>query len=124
MKILSEIFSGEKINFSLKDKDNKHKITNYIVSLWDNLINDMLKSINKYELIGCDYSDIKDFMSLMLTTEFKPIIIYNYINSNVMYINRNNSEFIKWMNENICKFGTDRLHKHCIECWKNIHSLN
>lgn len=124
MKVLTEIFSGEKINFSLKDKQNKHRITNYIVSKWDNLINDMMNSIDKYELIGYDYSDVKDFMSLMLTIEFKPIIIYNYINSNVMYVNRNNPEFIKWMNENVCKFGTDRLHRHCIECWKNIHISN
>ena len=124
MKVLTEIFSGEKINFSLKDKQNKHRITNYIVSLWDNLINDMIRSIDKYELIGYDYSDIKDFMSLMLTIDFKPIIIYNYINSNVMYVNRNNTEFIKWMNENVCKFGTDRLHYHCIESWKKIDVSN
>ena len=41
-----------------------------------------------------------------------------------MYVNRNNLEFIKWMNESISKFGTDRLHRHCIECWKNIHVSN
>lgn len=124
MKVLTEIFNGEKINFSLKDKNNKHRINTYIVSLWDKLINDMINSINKYELIGYDFSDIKTFMALILNIEFKPIIVYNYINSNVMYVNRNNSEFVKWMNENVCKFGTNRLHRHCIECWKNIQILN
>ena len=122
MRILTEIVSGEKINFSLKYKNStKHKITNYIVSLWDNLINDMLININKEELIGIEYHDINDFMMFILNIKFTPRVPYHYVNSHLMYINRNDAKFIQWMND-LCKY--ERLHTHCKECWKNISKLN
>ena len=122
MRILTEIVSGEKINFSLKYKNStKHKITNYIVSLWDNLINDMLININKKELIGIEYPDINDFMMFILNIKFTPRVPYHYVNSHLMYINKNDAKFIQWMND-LCKY--ERLHTHCKECWKNISKLN
>lgn len=121
-RILTEIISGEKINFALKYKGtNKFKVSNYMVSLWDNLITDIIKNINVEEIIGCDHPDIKEFMTLTLNGGFIPNVTNHYINTTIMYINRKNLEFIKWV-DYMCKY--ERLHRHCVCCWDNIKQLN
>ena len=98
----------------------KFKVTNYIVSLWDNLINDIVNDVNINELIGCDHHDIKDFMDSILNSKFIPSVANHYLNTTMMYVNRKNPEFIKWV-DYLCKF--ERLHKYCVQCWDNIKHM-
>lgn len=121
IRILMEIVSGEKINFALKVKGTTNfKVSNYIVSLWDNLINDIINDIHINDLIGYDHQDIKDFMDSILNAKFISSITNHYLNTNIMYVNRKNPEFIKWV-DYLCKF--ERLHKHCVYCWNNIKQI-
>ena len=121
IRILTEVASGEKLNFAMKFKGTtKFKVTNYIVSLWDNLINDIVNDVNINELIGCDHHDIKDFMDSILNSKFIPSVANHYLNTTMMYVNRKNPEFIKWV-DYLCKF--ERLHKYCVQCWDNIKHM-